>query len=345
MLKDFRFALRQLFKQPGFAFIAILVLALGIGTNTAIFSVVNAVLLRPLPYPHSEQLVLLRERLLGPSGFESGSVSYMNYLDWRAAQKSFTDLALARTEGVSLSTSDGTSPPEAARAGRITANYLSILKVPPLIGRDFVGSDDVPGAAKVALISERVWRKQFGASQIAIGQRLNVDGVPREIIGVVPERVRFPRKADIFIPLADLRTDHDFLSRGNHEGFSCVGRLKPNVTLEQAIPELNTIAADLSKRFPESNTRRQISPKLLLEYSVGEYRHLLYLLLGAVGCVLLIACANVANLQLARGIARRKELVVRAALGASRSQLARHLLVESGLLALCGACSGLLIAW
>src|SRR5919201_6460350 len=164
MVKDLQFALRQLAKQPGFAFIAVLVLALGIGANTAIFSVVNAVLLRPLPYPQSEQLVLLRERLLGPSGFESGSVSYMNYLDWRAAQKSFTDLALVRTEGVSLSASDGTSQPEAARAGRITANYLSILKVPPLIGRDFVDKDDVPGAAKVALISERVWRKQFGTS-------------------------------------------------------------------------------------------------------------------------------------------------------------------------------------
>src|SRR5262249_29837877 len=182
MLKDFRFALRQLGKQPGFALIAVLVLALGIGANTAIFSVVNAVLLRPLPYPHSEQLVLLRERLLRPSGFESGAVSYMNYLDWRAAQKSFTDLALSRTEGVSLSASDGASPPEAARAGRITANYLSILQVPPRIGRDFVQGDDVPGAAKVALISERVWRKRFGASSTAIGQRLNVDGVPREIV-------------------------------------------------------------------------------------------------------------------------------------------------------------------
>ena len=201
MLKDLQFAFRQLVKKPGFAVIAVLVLALGIGANTAIFSVVNAVLLRPLPYPHSEQLVLLRERLLGPSGFESGSVSYMNYLDWRAAQKSFTDLALARTEGVSLSTSDGTSPPEAARAGRVTANYLSILQIPPLIGRDFVASDDVPGAAKVALISERVWRKQFGALPIAIGQRLNVDGVPREIVGVVSERVRFPRNCDVFLPL------------------------------------------------------------------------------------------------------------------------------------------------
>jgi putative ABC transport system permease protein len=142
MLKDFRFALRQLLKQPGFTLIAVIVLALGIGANTAIFSVVNAVLLRPLPYPHSDQLVLLRERLLGPSGFESGSVSYMNYLDWRTAQKSFTDLALARAEGVSISGSDGTSPPEATQAGRITANYLSILQVPPLIGRDFAKSDD-----------------------------------------------------------------------------------------------------------------------------------------------------------------------------------------------------------
>ena len=343
-MSDLRFAIRQLFKNPGFAFIAVLVLALGIGANTAIFSVVNAVLLRPLPYPHSEQLVLLRERLLGPSGFESGSVSYLNYLDWRTAQKSFTDLAVARTEGVSLSTSDGTSPPEAARAGRITANFLSILQVPPLIGRDFNENDDVPGAAKVALISERVWRKQFGASRSAIGQRLNVDGVPREIVGVVSERVRFPRNCNVFLPLADLRANHDFLSRGNHDAFSCLARLKSGATLKQAIAELDTIAADLSRRYPDSNTGRQISAKLLLEFSVGQYRYLLCILLAAVGCVLLIACANVANLQLARGIARRKELAVRAALGASRWDLARQVLVESGVVALLGGVCGVLIA-
>jgi putative ABC transport system permease protein len=172
----------MLVKQPAFTTIAVLTLALGIGANTAIFSVVNAVLLRPLPYPHSEQLILLRERLTGPNGFESGSVSYPNYLDWRAGQRSFTDLALVRAEGVNLSATDAASPPERIRAARITANYLSILQVPPRLGRDFVAKDDQPGAAKVVLISERLWRNHFGALPLALGQRLNIDGVPREII-------------------------------------------------------------------------------------------------------------------------------------------------------------------
>jgi putative ABC transport system permease protein len=346
MVKDLRFAFRQLLKQPAFSAIAIVTLALGIGANTAIFSVVNAVLLRPLPYPHPEQLVLLRERLARPGGFESGSVSYMNYLDWHAAQRSFVDLALVRREGVNVSSADTSAPPERLGAARITANYLSILQVAPRIGRDLVEKDDVPGAGKVALISERLWRNRFGALPLVIGQQLNINGIPREIVGVVPERVRFPRGCDIFIPLADLRADHDILSRGNHVSFSALGRLKPGTTLKQAIADLDTIAADLARRYPDSNTNRQVSAKPLLEFSVGEYRHLLYLLLAAVGCVLLIACANVANLQLTRAIARAKEFAVRAALGGNQWRLARQILIETGVIALLGgSCAALVALW
>jgi putative ABC transport system permease protein len=341
LLSDIRYAFRMIAKQPGFAALAVLAFALGIGANTAIFSVVNAVLLRPLPYPHSERLINLRE---STPTFPSGSVSYPNYLDWRASQHTFTDLALFRRESYNLSSEKGGSAPERMGGARVTANFLKVLDVAPQLGRDFMDADDVPHGAKVALISDKMWRKHFGSSREVLGQHLLVDGVSHEIIGVLPAIVRLPRLAEIYVPLADVRAEQAVLLRDNHPGFSALGRLKDGVSLEQARADLETIAVALEKKYPDSNTGRRVTTQLLLESAVGQYRQSLYLLLGAVACVLLIACANVANLQLARMLARGKELAVRSALGASGWRLTRQVLTESAVLALLGALAGVLLA-
>ena len=341
LLSDIRYTFRMIAKQPGFAALAILAFALGIGANTAIFSVVNAVLLRPLPYPESERLISIRERT--PT-FPGGSVSYPNFLDWRAAQHTFTDLALFRRESYNLSSVKGGTVPERVGGGRVTANFLTVLGVAPQLGRDFTDADDVPHGAKVALISDKMWRKRFGASREVLGQHLLIDSVDHEIVGVLPSFVRLPRMAEIYVPLADVRIQPSVILRDNHPGFGALGRLKPGVTLEQAHADLDTIAVALEKKYPESNTGRRITTQLLLESSVGQYRQSLYLLLGAVVCVLLIACANVANLQLARMLARGKELAVRSALGASGWRLTRQMLTESAVLALLGALAGIMLA-
>jgi putative ABC transport system permease protein len=340
-MNDLRFALRQLRKSPGFAAIAIITLALGIGANSAIFSVINAVLLRPLPYPQSDRLVLIRERT---NIFDSGSVSLPNYLDWRASQRGFTDVALFRRDDANLS--GATSDVEAERVGsaRVTYNFLSVLGVPPELGRDFRESDDVPHCKKVALISDGLWRRRFGSSHGVIGQPIILDGVQREIIGVLATNVQLPRKAQVYVPLEDLRADKDYLDRRNHPGFSALGRLKPHVTVGQATADLNTIAAELERRYPDSNTGRRVTALILLDSAVKDYKRGVTLLLAAVACVLLIACANVANMQLARALGRERELAVRAALGASRHQLAKQVLIESAILAVFGAIAGVLLA-
>lgn len=341
MLTDLRYAVRLLIKSPAFSVIAIVALALGIGANTAIFSVVNAVLLRPLPYPEPDKLLLVRERM---QMFESGSVSYPNYLDWRAMQRSFTDLALFRRDSMNLSSRGEETPPERIIGGVMTWNMMRIVGLRPLLGRDFAETEDVAGGPKVALISEGLWKRRFGKSPKVIGQQLIVDAVPRMIVGVLPGQMRIMRTSDVYLPLGDVRADKNTLQRDNHPGFSVLGRLKPGVTLQQARSDLDGIAHELTRKYPGSNTGRTINARTLLDAGVGDYRQNLNLLLAAVGCVLLIACANVANLQLARALSRGKELAVRSAMGASRWRLMRLVLVESAALSLAGGAVGLLIA-
>jgi len=340
MLDDLRYAVRQLIKNPSFTLIAIFALALGIGANTAIFSVVNAVLLRPLPYPEPDKLILLRET---SAIFNNGAVGYMNWLDWHAGQRSFTDIALVRRESVNFSVGAGLGSPERLRGVRASSGFLSVLGLKPKIGRDLSAADDVAGAPNVALISENVWRHDFGASQAILGRRILIDGLQREIIGVFSDQLQFGRKPDVLLPLSEIAKEPWMLKRDYHQGWSGLGRLKPGVTMSQAVSDLNAIAIDLEKKYPQSNAGRRVRLQPLFEATVGDYRASLNLLVAAVVCVLLIACANVANLQFARALARSREIAVRSALGASRWSIARQLLIESTLLAVIGAVAGVLL--
>ena len=340
MLDDLRYAVRQLLKNPSFTVIAVFALALGIGANTAIFSVVNAVLLRPLPYADADKLIVLRER---SHTFERGAVGYMNWLDWRAAQRSFTDIALVRREAVNFSLGSGVGSPERLRGVRASSGFISVLGLKPKLGRDLSAADDMAGAPNVALISETLWHHDFAASPSVLGRRTLIDGLEREIVGVFPHELQFGRNPDVLLPLGDIANEPEMRNRDNHQSFAAVGRLKPHVTMSQAMSDLNAIAIDLEKKYPETNTGRRVTMRPLFETTVGDYRASLNLLVAAVVCVLLIACANVANLQFARALARAREIAVRAALGASRWSIARQLLVESILLAVIGAVAGVLL--
>jgi len=340
MLDDVRYAVRQLVKNPSFTVIAVFALALGIGANTAIFSVVNAVLLRPLPYPDADKVIVLRER---SHIFDRGAVGYMNWLDWHAGQRSFTELALVRREAINFSFGAGAGSPERLRGLRASSGFLAALGLKPKIGRDLSVADDKAGAPDVALISETLWRHDFAGSPSVLGRRVTIDGLQREIIGVFPAELQFGRNPDVLLPLSEIAKEPGMLRRDNHQGFWGLGRLKPGVTMSQAMSDLNAIAIDLEKKYPESNSGRRVNMRPLFETTVGDYRASLNLLLAAVACVLLIACANVANLQLARAFARGREIAVRAALGASRWAIARQLLVESTLTAVIGAAAGVLL--
>ena len=267
----------MLIKSPAFSVIAIVALALGIGANTAIFSVVEAVLLRPLPYPEPDKLILLREKM--PT-FDSGAVAYPNYLDWRAMQRSFTDIALYRRGSMNLSSRDETASPERVEGGVMSWNMMRLVGLKPLLGRDFTEAEDVSGGPKIALISEGLWRRRFGSSKKVLGQELTVDAVPRQIVGVLPKEMKVMRAAEVYLPLGDLRAEKNILRRDNHPGFAALARLKPGVTLKQAQGDLDIIAGELTRKFPDSNTGRTVNAQTLLEVYVADYRQNLNLLLG-----------------------------------------------------------------
>lgn len=341
-MKDLRFALRQLRKTPGFTFIAVLTLALGIGANTSIFSVVNAVLLQPLPYPQPDRLVILTE---SDSQQPQISLSFPDYVDWRRDNTVFQDLAVARRESFNLSGLEGREPEQISGA-IVTANFFKVIGLAPQLGRVFTEEEDRVGGPLLAVISDHLWQQLFNRDPQVLGRTLNLGNQPYTVVGVMPPQMLSPRTVEVWMPLMRRTDNATWQTRDNHPGLFGWGRLKAGVSIETALAEMKTITARLEKQYPESNARVGVTIAGLLENQVGEYRSSLHLLLGAVAVVLLIACANLANLLAARGAARSREFAIRVAIGATRWQIVRQLLLESLLLALLGGLLGtFLAAW
>ncbi len=338
---DVRFALRVLRKSPGFTAVAVLTLALGIGANTALFSVVNGVLLNPLPYPHPEQLVTLHA---SKPNFATGSISYPNFRDWQKQNHTFSAMAITRGTSFSLT---GRGEAERAQAEFISSDFFKVLGVQPLMGRTFSPGEDEIGGAPIVLISEGFWKQKFGSAPGVIGQSINLDGKTYTIVGVIPAEfdllTRTFRASQIYVPIgqwANPWLDHRTAGLGIHG----IGRLKPGLTLAQARADMDAITAGLAAAYPDVNKGTGATLVRIDDDMVGDVRFFLLVLLGAVGFVLLIACVNVANLLLARSTARSREFAIRAALGAGYRRLVRQLLTESLLLAFFGASLGLLVA-
>ncbi|MBA3387697.1 MAG: ABC transporter permease, partial [Chthoniobacterales bacterium] len=341
-MKDLRFALRQLRKSPGFTFIAVLTLALGIGANTAIFSVIYAVLLKPLPYPDGDRIAILTE---SDPNQPQISVAFPDYVDWKRENTVFDEIAVSRRESYNLSGLEDHAPEQVSGA-IVTANFFKVIGLAPQIGRTFTDEEDRVGGPMLAVISDKLWQRVFQRSPAVLGRVMNFGNQPYTVIGVMPPQMFSPRTVDVWFPLMR-RTDNTmWQTRDNHPGLFGWGRMKKGVTLEKANAEMKALAARLSAQYPESNSKISATVTRLLENQVGDYRSSLTLLLGAVGLVLLIACVNLANLLAARGAARAREFAVRAAVGASRWQIIRQLLMESAVLALIGGLVGIgLAAW
>ena len=340
--QDLRFSLRMLQKSPAFTFIAIATLALGIGANTAIFSIVNGVLLNPLPFPEPDRLMMLNQK---EKNFEFASVSYPNFQDWRKDNHTFSSMA-AISHGYDFSLI-GSGAPEQLNGQFISDGYFETLGVKPLLGRAFTEGENRPGAGPVTLISEGLWRRKFDASTNVLGKSISLEGRSYSIIGVIPASFNLSAarisSRDVYVPMEQWRNT-ELHNRGNGMGMRVIARLKPGTTLEQANSDMAEVGRNLATAYPDSDTGVGVTVVSLKDRVVGDVRPFLLLLMAAVGFVLLLACVNVASLMLARSTGRMREFAIRTALGASRRRMIRQLLTESLLLSVTAGALGLVLA-
>ena len=335
--QDIRYGLRVLGKNPGFTAIAILTLALGIGANTALFSVVNGVLLNPLPFPSPDQLLAVYSKT---GTFQESSISYPNFLDWQKDNHSFAALSAFRSDDYNMV---GAGEPERVHIHMISAEFFPALGLPPLLGRTFRSEEDQAGAGPVTILGDGLWKRKFGLSLDVLGKSITLNGKSYTIIGVAQGRITGLSPTDLYISIGQW-TDPTFRDRRISMGMNSIGRLKPGVTIELARADMNRIAENLAAAYPEADKGTGVSLIPLKADVVGNVKGILLVLLGAVSFVLLIACVNVANLLLARSTGRTREFAIRAALGASPARVIRQLLTESVLLGVAGGCIGLLLA-